>query len=149
MRLAGNAGVARTAVGELAHNAHLNQGQAFSLFGFCSAIGYIIGPLLGGFLANPAERFWWIKPAGVFVKYPYLVPCLVSGCYNIIVFAISWFLLEETNQKPLLSGLRPKPSTVSDDENQEATAEQEPLLERNPTRIHAKRTTIYCVSGIA
>lgn len=99
----GNAGVARTAVGELAHNLKLDQGKAFSLFGFCSAIGYVIGPLLGGYLADPATRLSFQGPGNIFERYPYLLPCLVCGCFDLAISVIAFFLLEETNTHAAVS----------------------------------------------
>jgi len=148
----GNAGVARTAVGELAHNAKLDQAKAFSLFGFCSAFGYVIGPLLGGLLSNPAERFSWKSPGGVFVEYPYLLPCIISSCYNIVVCVLSWWSLEETNQRlrelESVTKVAPKPDPV----DPEAATEREPLLEPSENEqsdVHSRKATVCCVVGIA
>ena len=148
----GNAGVARTAVGELAHNANLDQAKAFSLFGFCSAIGYVIGPLIGGLLSDPAERFSWKTHDNIFVIYPYLLPCIVSGCYNTIVCGISWWLLQETNQKSTaampVAGTAPKPPTS----DPESVAEQEPLLRSHQDERFGgflNKATLCCVVGIA
>ena len=140
----GNAGVARTAVGELAHNAKLNQAKAFSLFGFCSAIGYVIGPLIGGLLSRPAEKYSCRGPGNIFIEYPYLLPCVISGCYNVVVCAASWWLLEETNQKVMTA---PKPNPT----DQEAGTEREPLLkpqESEPSRFSSKTATTCCIVGI-
>lgn len=148
----GNAGVARTAVGELAHNAKLDQAKAFSLFGFCSAFGYVIGPLLGGLLSNPAEKFSWKSPGGVFVEYPYLLPCIVSSSYNIVVCVLSWWSLEETNQR--LRGFEPvtKRAPESDLVDPETATEREPLLgpsESEQSDIHSRKATVCCIVGIA
>jgi MFS family permease len=110
----GNAGVARTAVGELAHNLQLDQGKAFSLFGFCSAIGYVIGPLLGGYLANPATKLSFQGPGNVFAEYPYLLPCLVCGCFDLTIAVIAFFLLEETNTRVSVS----RKAITEDDEEE-------------------------------
>ena len=96
---AGNAGVTRTAVGELTHNRRLNPGKSFSLFGFSAAFGYIIGPALGGYLSNPAKKYGFNGPGNVFVQFPFLLPCLVSGALDVVVFMAAWLFLEETNQK--------------------------------------------------
>lgn len=138
-------------MGELAHNAHLNQAKAFSLFGFCSAIGYVIGPLIGGLLARPAERFACKGPGNIFVEYPYLLPCMVSGCYNVVVCAASWWLLEETNETVISfkAGTKTSPKPIPTD--QEAGAEQEPLIKPQGTernRIDSKTATTCCIVGI-
>lgn len=142
-----NAGVSRTAIGELAHNTGLNQGRAFSLFGLCNSVGYVVGPLIGGFLARPAEKFPAVGSIKTFVNYPFLLPCLVSSLYSIMVFMISWAALDETNQdirKPL-----PKPVPQPDDEEAQ---EQDPLLTTPKVRtpeVQAKSSIWYCILGIA
>ncbi|KAL1588455.1 hypothetical protein WHR41_03127 [Cladosporium halotolerans] len=93
----GNAGVSRTSVGEFAANNGIHQGRAFSIFGLCTAMGTLLGPLLGGFLCQPTEKYGFTGPAGIFAQYPYLLPCAISACYNIIVVVLCIPYLEETN----------------------------------------------------
>jgi len=136
----------------------LNQGEAFSLFGFCSAIGYIIGPLIGGFLANPAERFHLKGPGDLFLAYPFLLPCLVSGCFNIVVSVLSCFLLDETNQKTRLSKRGTSGAPNMEEGQTEGTTEEDPLLanskpdpvlsSKSEEGIHSRLTTIFCILGI-
>ena len=146
---AANAGVSRTAIGELAHNRGLNQGRAFSLFGFCNSIGYVIGPLIGGYLARPAQKFSWTQSGNLFARYPYLLPYVVSSLYSIIVSVIAILFLDETNQAiscPTLTG-----STVSEERPSEALAEQDPLLKTpkvTAARIGPRNTTWYCIFGV-
>lgn len=93
----GNAGVSRTSVGEFAANNGVHQGRAFSIFGLCTAMGTLLGPLLGGFLCQPTEKYGFTGPAGIFAQYPYLLPCAISACYNIILVVFCIPYLEETN----------------------------------------------------
>ena len=93
----GNAGVSRTAIGELASHAQLNQGKTFSLFGLCSAIGYIVGPLIGGCFSTQGDKISSESSQSLFSEYSYLLPCLVGSCYNILVAGISIPLMQETN----------------------------------------------------
>ncbi|KAL9005171.1 MAG: hypothetical protein Q9188_002045 [Gyalolechia gomerana] len=142
-----NAGVSRTAIGELAHNTGLNQGRAFSLFGLCNSVGYVVGPLIGGFLARPAEKFPAVGSIKAFLNYPYLLPCLVSSLYSSLVFVISWAALDETNQDirhPL-----PKPVPRPADEQ---AREQDPLLTTpkvTTPEVQPKSSIWYCILGIA
>jgi MFS family permease len=94
--LIGNAGVSRTSVGELAANNNIHQGRAFSIFGLCTALGTLLGPLLGGFLCQPAEKYGLKGPADLFVRYPYLLPCALGSCYNVVVVALCIPCLQET-----------------------------------------------------
>ncbi|KAF9337545.1 hypothetical protein BG006_004148 [Podila minutissima] len=96
--LNGNVGVAKSMLGEIADPS--NQSQAFGVFGFAWGIGMIVGPVLGGYLANPAKNFpetfgdWQF-----FIEYPYFLPCLVAASGGVIGFIVGYFFLEETRGK--------------------------------------------------
>ncbi|KAF9365190.1 hypothetical protein BGX34_010994 [Mortierella sp. NVP85] len=93
--LNGNVGVAKSMLGELSDQT--NQSQALSVFGFAWGMGMIIGPVLGGYLTDPAKNFpdvfgdW-----DFFINYPYFLPCLAAGMITIIGFIAGYFFLEET-----------------------------------------------------
>ncbi|KAK5999258.1 putative peptide/nitrate transporter [Cladobotryum mycophilum] len=95
--LNGNLAVARTMVGELAEVTRVERGTAFSLFGFSVGIGWMVGPFIGGSLANPAENLGWAGPNGLFVEYPFLLPCLFITLYNTVVGSVSLWFLDETS----------------------------------------------------
>ncbi|KAF9959832.1 hypothetical protein BGZ65_000019 [Modicella reniformis] len=104
-----NVGVAKSMLGELSD--HTNQSQVFSIFGFAWGIGVIVGPALGGYLANPAKTFpdifgnW-----DFFIRYPYFLPCFVAALVPVVGFVIGYFFLEETKGRK---------KNVRDGENQE------------------------------
>ncbi|CAJ2657233.1 unnamed protein product [Trifolium pratense] len=61
----------------------------------CSAawgIGLIIGPALGGYLAQPAEKYPQIFTKDSFWdKFPYFLPCfIISGLALIVAIACIW-----------------------------------------------------------
>ncbi|KAK3844647.1 MAG: major facilitator superfamily domain-containing protein [Linnemannia gamsii] len=93
--LNGNVGVAKSMLGEIADST--NQSQAFSIFGFAWGIGMIVGPVLGGYLANPAKTFpdtfgdWEF-----FIEYPYFLPCFVAAMGSVVGFTVGYFFLKET-----------------------------------------------------
>ncbi|XP_076917661.1 protein ZINC INDUCED FACILITATOR-LIKE 1-like [Bidens hawaiensis] len=59
-------------------------------------IGLIIGPALGGFLAQPAESFpSLVSPDSLFGRFPYLLPCLCISIFALFV-TIGAFWLPET-----------------------------------------------------
>ncbi|KAL8951308.1 MAG: hypothetical protein Q9222_002707 [Ikaeria aurantiellina] len=136
----GNAGVTRTALGELASNSRWDQGKTFSLFGLCSAIGYTFGPLLGGYMANPADRFTVLDPLDRFLRsFPYLLPCFAVACYNIVVVALSMTLLSETRSRDRF----PEGGTVCTPKKQASTdvsGETEPLLDSHGEEMTAPNT---------
>ena len=46
-------------------------------------VGFAIGPLLGGMLVRPAERFPALRGT-IFETFPYLAPCLVVACLIVL-----------------------------------------------------------------
>ncbi|KAK4379127.1 hypothetical protein RND71_000989 [Anisodus tanguticus] len=59
-------------------------------------IGLIIGPALGGFLAQPAEKYPAIfSMDSIFGRFPYFLPCLCISMFSLVV-AIGSFWLPET-----------------------------------------------------
>jgi hypothetical protein len=60
----------------------------------------IIGPMIGGALAKPADVFPSIFPPGsLFDRYPYLLPNLFSAVCVFIGFFIGVLFLEETHEE--------------------------------------------------
>lgn len=59
-------------------------------------IGLIIGPALGGYLAQPAEKFpTLVSSDSLFGRFPYLLPCLCISIFALFV-TIAAFWLPET-----------------------------------------------------
>ncbi|KDQ58164.1 hypothetical protein JAAARDRAFT_34978 [Jaapia argillacea MUCL 33604] len=90
----GTIGAIHSVVGELSDST--NQSTAFPLYDICSALGFVIGPFIGGTFANPATEFpkWFDNT--FFVDYPYFLPCLVTAVLAIIVSTLAFFVLDET-----------------------------------------------------
>ncbi|KAH7395564.1 major facilitator superfamily domain-containing protein [Cadophora sp. MPI-SDFR-AT-0126] len=92
----GNIGVMRTMVSEIVQEKKY-QSRAFLLFPMTFNIGVIIGPILGGLLANPAgtypEAFGHIN---FFIHYPYALPNIVSAFFLICSTLGVFFGLAET-----------------------------------------------------
>ncbi|KAI3776812.1 hypothetical protein L1987_46602 [Smallanthus sonchifolius] len=58
-------------------------------------IGLIIGPSLGGFLAQPAENFpGLVSPDSLFGRFPYLLPCLCISIFALFVTIAAIWLPE-------------------------------------------------------
>ncbi|ETN38897.1 uncharacterized protein HMPREF1541_06939 [Cyphellophora europaea CBS 101466] len=111
--LNGNIGVMRTMISEIIKEKKY-QSRAFLLLPMCFNVGVIIGPILGGFLADPVQSFpstfgpgsslggkdgvSWMK------SYPYALPNLVSGIFIFCSALGVIFFLEETHE-----ALRHKP----------------------------------------
>ncbi|KAJ4912009.1 Protein ZINC INDUCED FACILITATOR-LIKE 1 [Raphanus sativus] len=68
-------------------------GLALSTVSTAWGIGLIIGPAMGGFLAqvfSPAKQYPSLfSEESIFGKFPYFLPCLVISCFALLVFIIS------------------------------------------------------------
>ena len=95
--LNGNVGVLQTTVAELV-TVKEHQPRAYSIMPFVWCLGSIIGPVMGGALAQPCTAYPWLfNPDSIFGTYPFLLPNLV--CVVILIFgiAIGILFLEETH----------------------------------------------------
>eukprot|EP00258_Populus_trichocarpa_P047779 XP_024463798.1 probable peptide/nitrate transporter At3g43790 isoform X2 [Populus trichocarpa] len=68
---------------------------ALSVVSTSRGIGMIIGPAIGGFLAQPAENFPNLfSESSIFGRFPYFLPCLVISVYAVGVLVACWWLPE-------------------------------------------------------
>ncbi len=122
--LNGNVAVMQTMVAEMVRNpAH--EPKAYAVQPFVWILGSIIGSAQGGFLAQPAVFYPSIFPKdGLFGRYPYLLPNLVSVAAVAIAVIQGMLFLEETNPR-FSRSTHPetKPAT------NEMAAETSPLLD--------------------
>ncbi|KAG5252591.1 protein ZINC INDUCED FACILITATOR [Salix suchowensis] len=71
------------------------QALGMSIISTSWGIGLVIGPALGGFLAQPAEKFPNIfSPHSLFGRFPYLLPCLLISIFSAGVFIVCCLLPE-------------------------------------------------------
>ncbi|KAM5534538.1 hypothetical protein V8D89_011742 [Ganoderma adspersum] len=90
----GITGAIHSVVGELSDET--NQSIAFPLYDVISALGYVIGPLIGGTFAEPAKRWPDVFSSPVWSQYPYALPCLISAILSLAAAFLAAFVLEET-----------------------------------------------------
>jgi uncharacterized membrane protein len=91
--LNGNIGVAKTYLAEICDDSNLP--KAMSYFGIVGGVGRTIGPIIGGFLSLPADKYNIFKNT-IFEQYPFALPSLIISISCIIIFIISYFTLIET-----------------------------------------------------
>ena len=61
------------------------------------ASGTIIAPLLGGLLCKPAVKYpFFFSQSSLFAKYPYALPSVIIGCFQIITAILCVFVMKET-----------------------------------------------------
>lgn len=64
-----------------------NQAQGMSVLALSWGLGSCVGPLLGGFLASPADLYPSIfDPSGLFGQLPFLLPCLTISGMCVVAF---------------------------------------------------------------
>ncbi|KAI9369766.1 hypothetical protein BJX61DRAFT_536166 [Aspergillus egyptiacus] len=102
-----NVGVMRTMISEIIEEKKY-QSRAFLLLPMCFNVGVIIGPILGGMLADPMRNYphlfgpgsvfggkdgvWWME------RWPFALPNLISAVFIFTSWAAVFFGLDETHE---------------------------------------------------
>lgn len=95
--LNGNIGVLQTVVAEIVTDKE-HQPRAYSIMPFMWCMGSIIGPSLGGTLAQPADNYpSWFSKNSLFGRFPFLLPNVVCTSVLILGIVIGFLFLEETH----------------------------------------------------
>jgi len=92
--LNGNLGVIKSMIAELTDETNVARG--FSLMPMARAVGYIIGPFIGGVLSRPQDRWPERFSHPLWAEYPYLLPCLATATYALLSLVLSALYLKET-----------------------------------------------------
>ncbi|KAJ5810204.1 uncharacterized protein N7503_002422 [Penicillium pulvis] len=102
-----NQGVMRTMISEIVVEKKY-QSRAFLLLPMCFNIGVIIGPVLGGTLADPVQSLPWLfGPGSLFggengvwwmKHWPYALPNLLSACFIFMSSLAIFFGLDESHE---------------------------------------------------
>ncbi|KAL6043419.1 protein ZINC INDUCED FACILITATOR-LIKE 1-like [Balamuthia mandrillaris] len=96
--LNGNIGVTKTYLAEITDSS--NRATAFSVIGLTAGLARVVGPIIGGYLAQPAKKYPSLFPKDSFFDhYPYLMPCLVGASVTLVGLIAGYFFLTETLQK--------------------------------------------------
>ncbi|KAF5359733.1 hypothetical protein D9756_003044 [Leucocoprinus leucothites] len=98
--LNGNIGVMKSVMGELTDSS--NRAEGFALIPVVWAVGATAGPLLGGTLSNPHERFPTVFRNEFWKEYPYFLPCLVASSFSFVTIGITSVFFKETVPKSKL-----------------------------------------------
>ncbi|THU78760.1 MFS general substrate transporter [Dendrothele bispora CBS 962.96] len=91
----GNIGVGKTLMMEITDST--NRADAFTYMPIMWSLGITVGPMIGGLLADPAQR--WPNVAGKLAllrEYPYFLPCAAAALYSLVVFVTGYLGLKET-----------------------------------------------------
>ncbi|KAF9790416.1 member of major facilitator multidrug-resistance DHA1 sub-family [Thelephora terrestris] len=94
--LNGNIGVIKSIVAEMTD--HTNLALALSYQPIAWSTGVTLGPIIGGSLSRPAERFPHLFGNSKFLKeYPYFLPCAVPATFTVVAWLVTFFFLKETH----------------------------------------------------
>ena len=110
--LNGNVGVLQTTVAELV-TLKDHQPRAYSIMPFVWCLGSIIGPAMGGALAQPCKAYPWLfRPGGVLEKFPFFLPNFI--CFVILLFGITNGVLFLKETHPQLKYKRDRGVEIGD-----------------------------------
>ncbi|KAK1465903.1 major facilitator superfamily transporter [Colletotrichum melonis] len=95
--LNGNIGVLQTTVAELV-TVKEHQPRAYTIMPLVWCLGSIVGPALGGLLAEPVQSYpQYFKAGSIWDQYPFLLPNLFSAATVFCGVVIGLLFLEETH----------------------------------------------------
>lgn len=93
--LNGNVGVVKTMLSDVCPDEHT--ARAFSFIGIAVGVGRIIGPTIGGILAEPATKYPSVfGNAAVLRMFPYALPCCLGALLSLSTFVVAAVVLQET-----------------------------------------------------
>ncbi|KAG6853476.1 hypothetical protein C0991_004092 [Blastosporella zonata] len=79
-----------------------NIAQAYAYMPIAWSTGGTLGPIIGGSLSRPAERFPGLFGTNEFFKkYPYFLPCAVPATYTAIAWLVTFLFLKDTLKSPV------------------------------------------------
>ncbi|XP_048135932.1 probable peptide/nitrate transporter At3g43790 isoform X1 [Rhodamnia argentea] len=112
-------------------------------------IGLIIGPAIGGFFAQPAEKYPFLfSQSSIFGRYPYFLPCLLISIYAAGVFISCWWLPETLHMHESTVGrdsCDSSDATKHDTEVEEQKTYEDNLLKNWPLM---STIIVYCVFSL-
>ncbi|KAJ7690131.1 major facilitator superfamily domain-containing protein [Mycena rosella] len=114
--LNGNIGVIKSVVAEMTDSTNI--AQAYAYMPLAWSTGSVLGPIIGGSLARPAERFPSVFGNNTFLRaYPYFLPCAIPATFSVLAWVVTLVFLKETNPGPTVLSLsrifrRPDAETI-------------------------------------
>ncbi|KIJ40518.1 hypothetical protein M422DRAFT_60558 [Sphaerobolus stellatus SS14] len=147
--LNGNNGVGKCMLGEITDDS--NRAKGYGALSLTWALGNSIGPLLGGLLQHPYERFGGIFYHDFFERNPYFLPCAVAGLVPLSAFIVAGLFLNETlpskhqsaskTDIPRLTEGTMADSSVYSTMDEASPSEETPLL-ANERPVYTLRSTM-------
>ncbi|XP_051146432.1 protein ZINC INDUCED FACILITATOR 1-like isoform X1 [Andrographis paniculata] len=110
--------------------------------------GLIIGPALGGFLAQPADKFPGIFASdSIFARFPYFLPCLFPSVFAAIVTLVCFWIPETLHTHPMTKQLSEATMQGSEEviDRRGKGSPKESLLKNWPL---VSSIAVYCVFSL-
>jgi MFS family permease len=99
--LNGNVGVMRTMVAEFIGDKKEYQTRAFAILPITMNVGTVVGPMIGGLLADPVHNYpKWFGGSEFLTKYPYILPNLFPIPFLVVALFSTALFIEETLETP-------------------------------------------------
>ncbi|KZT07680.1 MFS general substrate transporter [Laetiporus sulphureus 93-53] len=98
--LNGNIGVLKSMMAEITDSTNIAEAYAYLPLAWMT--GGTLGPMIGGSLSRPYERFPDVFGHIEFLKkYPYFLACAVPATFSAVAFLVTMFFLRETVTQPI------------------------------------------------
>ncbi|KAL9242647.1 hypothetical protein vseg_016630 [Gypsophila vaccaria] len=146
--LNGSIGPAKAYISEVCREEH--QAIGMSVITTAWGVGLVIGPALGGFLAQPADKYPSIfAKEALFGRFPYFLPCLVISISAAIV-SVGGFWLSETlhkhpSKKLTSDSYEAEEAAMVEKEEEEAPIPKENLFKNWPLM---SSIMVYCIFSL-
>ncbi|XP_052802719.1 uncharacterized protein LOC128232950 [Mya arenaria] len=140
----GTVGTAKTILYEISDNT--NQAVGMSIISVAWGSGIIVGPAVGGYLANPCKSYPDVFPSeGFFYKFPYFIPGFAAFIICLIPFLLDVFLLPETlNLKKQEIEIESDPEDVHDKTSLHSLPHHSPCLSPVPRILRGDTPRMTC-----
>ncbi|KIM36642.1 hypothetical protein M413DRAFT_448986 [Hebeloma cylindrosporum] len=98
--LNGNIGVIKSMMVEMTDSTNISKAYAYMPIAWST--GGTLGPIIGGSLSRPADRFPQLFGQNEFLKkYPYFLPCAVPATFSAVAWVVTFLFLKETVPSPM------------------------------------------------
>ncbi|KAH9059723.1 MFS general substrate transporter [Lactarius vividus] len=105
----GHIGAVKSTIAELTDETNVAQG--FSMPPVAWSLGYVIGPLVGGVLSRPQDRWPHTFSNPFWANYPYFLPCLVAATFTLLFIYRYGITLNSRSSEKLQQHARPDSDT--------------------------------------
>ncbi|KAF9007525.1 major facilitator superfamily domain-containing protein [Cyathus striatus] len=139
--LNGNIGVMKSVMGELTDPT--NRAEGFSLMPVTWAAGATLGPLMGGSLSRPHERFPTVFTHPFWEEYPYFLPCAAAAAVGVVSIIITAIFFKETIPK------KSRKRTISESSDTTLTDISKPCSSEEPVSSLRELLTFPVVISVS